>query len=218
MVIIGLTGSIGMGKTTAARLLRHRRVPVHDADATVHRLLARGGRAIAPINRAFPGVVQDGAVDRQKLGTQVFGDPGALRRLEAIVHPLVRADIRSFLAQWGRFGAQAVVLDVPLLLESGWWARCDLIAVVSAPWVLQRQRVLARPGMTENRLRHVLSCQMPDAEKRRRADIVIPSGLGLGVTWRALDGLMRLVAQTEPTHWPFNPYRESRDARNRSGY
>ena len=218
MVIIGLTGSIGMGKTTAARLLRMRSVPVHDSDATVHRLLGPGGRAVGPVGRAFPGVVHDDAVDRRCLGNQVFGNPGALRRLESIVHPLVRAEIKAFLSRCARLGVRTVVLDVPLLLESGWWARCDLVAVVSAPRLVQRQRVLARPGMTEGRLRDVLFRQMPDEEKRRRADIVITSGLGLGETWLAIDRLLVKAYQTAPGHWPPNPYREGRDARNRSGH
>ena len=218
MVIIGLTGSIGMGKSTAARLLRSRGVPVHESDAAVHRLFAAGGAAVKPIGEAFPGVVQQGAVDRVALGSRVFGDQGALQRLEAIVHPLVRADIRGFLARWARHGTRSVVLDVPLLLETGWWARCDLITVVSAPYLIQRQRVLARPGMTEDRLRQVLARQMPDSEKRRRADVVIPSGLGLAVTMLALDRLLVRAAETPAGHWPPNPFRERRDARNRSGY
>lgn len=218
MVIVGLTGSIGMGKSTAAALLRARQVPVHESDAAVHRLFAPGGPAVGPIDAAFPGVVRDGAVDRAALGSRVFGDAEALARLEAIVHPLVRADMTAFLARRARLGNQVVVLDVPLLLEAGWWARCDLIAVVSAPCLVQRQRVLARPGMTGERLRQVLARQMPDVEKRRRADIVIPSGLGRARTMQALDRLLVRARQTPPRHWPPNPYRESRDARNRSGH
>lgn len=218
MVIVGLTGSIGMGKSTAAALLRARQVPVHESDAAVHRLFAPGGAAVGPIGAAFPGVVKEGEVDRAALGSRVFGDAEALKRLEAIVHPLVRADMLAFLARRARQGHRVVVLDVPLLLEAGWWARCDLVAVVSAPALIQRHRVMARPGMSEDRLRQVLARQMPDAEKRRRADIVIPSGLGKARTMRALDRLLVRARQTPPGHWPPNPYRESRDARNRSGH
>ncbi|NBC34198.1 MAG: dephospho-CoA kinase [Alphaproteobacteria bacterium] len=218
MVIVGLTGSIGMGKSTAAALLRTRGVPVHESDAAVHRLFAPGGAAVRPIGAAFPDIIRDGAVDRAALGSRVFGDAEALARLEAIVHPLVRADMTVFLARRARLGYRVVVLDVPLLLEAGWWARCDLVAVVSAPYLVQRQRVLARPAMSEARLQQILTRQMPDAEKRRRADVVIPSGLGKARTLRTLDALLARARRTPPRHWPPNPFPETRDARNRSGH
>ena len=187
MIILGLTGSIGMGKSTAAAMLRRLGVPVHDADAVVHALFAPGGRAVPAVRAAFPDVVgADGAVDRKALGAQVFGDDAALRRLEAIVHPLVRAAEREFLARQRRRRARLVVLDIPLLFETHGERHCDLVAVVSAPAFLQAARVLARPGMTRERLNAVLTKQMPDGEKRRRADLVIPTGLGKGPAWKRL--------------------------------
>lgn len=186
MIVIGLTGSIGMGKTTAARMLRRMGVPVHDADAAVHRLLAPGGAAVAAIDAAFPGVVRDGAVDRLALGRIVFADPARLRRLEAIVHPLVRRSSRAFLARHRVRRTPLVVLDVPLLFEKGNERRCDRVMVVSAPAFLQRQRVLRRPGMTPEKFRGTLAQQMPDREKRRLADWVIPTGLGKSFTWHRL--------------------------------
>ena len=186
MEIVGLTGSIAMGKSTVARLLGRAGVPVHDADACVHRLFARGGAAVAPVGRAFPGVISDGGVDRNRLGALVIGDAGRLRQLEAIVHPLVRADRDRFLARHRRRRSRLVVLDVPLLFESGGDAVCDTVLVVTAPAYLQRQRVLARPGMTPQRFADILRRQMPDRAKRRRADAVIHSGLGLAATSREL--------------------------------
>ena len=173
---------------------------------------------MAPIDRACPGVVLNDIVDRVALGSRVFGNAEALAQLEAIVHPLVRGDIRAFLARWSRYGARTVVLDVPLLLESGLWSRCDFVAVVSAPFLIQRQRVLARPGMTIDRLRQVLARQMPDRQKRRRADFIIPSGLGLAETGTAIDRLLDRAAKAPAGHWPPNVYRERCDARNRAGH
>ena len=148
MIVIGLTGSIGMGKSTTATLFRRLGVPVHDSDAAVHAMMRPGGEAVSAIDAAFPGVVSDGAVDRTRLGARVFGDPPALRRLEAIVHPLVARRSRTFLRSSRRARRPIVVLDVPLLLEGRSHRMCDLVAVVSAPAFVQRQRVLARPGMT----------------------------------------------------------------------
>ncbi len=186
MRVLGLTGSIGMGKSTAAAMLRRMGLPVHDADATVHRLFAKGGAAVPAIAAAFPGVVRDGAVDRAALGAKVFHDKAALRRLEGIVHPLVRAAEGAFLRRARRQGQPLVVLDIPLLFETGGERRCDAVAVVSAPAFLQAQRVLRRPGMTPERLAQVLRTQMPDRLKRKRADVVIPTGLGRRPTLRAL--------------------------------
>lgn len=191
MKILGLTGSIGMGKSTAAAMLRRLGVPVHDADATVHGLFAPGGKAVAPVEAAFPGVVKNGAVDRAALGARVFGDDAALKRLEAIVHPLVRAAERDFLARHRRYGTRLVVLDIPLLFETHGERRCDLVAVVSAPAFLQAARVLARPGMTRGRLDAVLAKQMPDRQKRRKADVVISTGLGKGPAWKRLKALVQ---------------------------
>jgi len=184
--IIGLTGGVGMGKSTAAAMLRRMRVPVYDADAAVHRMMGKGGIAVAAVAAAFPGVVKDGAIDRAALGSRVFGDPGAMKRLEAIIHPLVRRDEDRFLAEMRRRRAKLVVMDVPLLFESGRDRRYDATIVVAAPEFLRRARVLARPGMTPARLAAIMAKQMPDIEKRRRADIVVPSGLGRALTWRRL--------------------------------
>ena len=197
MKVLGLTGSIGMGKSTAATMLRRLGLPVHDADAAVHRLMAEGGAAVTAIAEAFPGVVRDGAVDRPALGARVFGDRAALGRLEAIVHQLVTRQSDRFLARCRRRRVPLAVLDVPLLLEGGGHRRCDLVAVVSAPARVQRQRVLARPGMTESRLRSILDKQMPDREKRRRADVVIPTGLGRAVTMRRLTRLVKTLRRRD---------------------
>lgn len=179
MKVWGLTGSIGMGKSTAARAFRRLRVPVFDADAAVHRLQGRGGRAVRAIARAFPGSVgEGGAVNREALRRAVLGNPEALRRLERIVHPLVREEERRFLARCRRAGVGLAVLDIPLLLETRRDLRAlDAVLVVSAPARVQRLRVLGRGGMTEDRLRAILARQMPDAEKRRRADHVVRTGL-----------------------------------------
>lgn len=190
MKILGITGSIGMGKSTACRLLRFLGVPVHDADATVHRLYGHKGAAVGPIAARFPDAVRDGQVDRVALGRLVFGDAAALKDLERIVHPLVQAEERAFLARHRRWRTPVVALDIPLLFESGRNRQCDAVAVVSAHALIQQQRVLARPGMTLERLKQIRAKQMPDAEKRRRADYVIPSGLGRGVTIRALQRIL----------------------------
>jgi dephospho-CoA kinase len=193
MKVVGLTGSIGMGKTTAALLLRRLGVPVHDADGAVHRLLGKGGAAVPPVAAAFPGVVRDGAVDRKALGARVFADENAMRRLEQILHPLVRQDSARFLRQARKGGAPIAVLDVPLLFEVGRNRDCDATLVVSAPAFVQRARVMARPGMTQRRFQEVLSRQMPDAEKRRRADYVVPTGLGRRLTLRRLRRVLKDV-------------------------
>lgn len=186
MLVLGLTGSIGMGKTTAGGMLKRMGCAVLDSDAVVHRLFARGGGAGLKVARLFPECVNDGAVDRAALGKRVFGDPAALRRLEALIHPMVQAAQRNFLRRVARQGRRVAVLDIPLLYETRAERRVDAVLAVSAPGFLQRRRVLARPGMTEEKLRAILARQTPDAEKRRRADVVIPSGLGRAVTWRAL--------------------------------
>ncbi len=195
MKILGLTGSIGMGKSTAAAMLRRLGVPVHDADATVHRLLGRGGAAVAAVDGAFPGVVRDGAVDRQELGRRVFGQPAELRRLEAILHPLVRRAETEFLKRHRRRGTRLVVLDIPLLFETGGERRCDAVAVVSCPAFLQAQRVLRRPGMSAAKLAAIRAQQMPDREKRRRARFVLPSGAGKVPVLRGLKRIVTVLRQ-----------------------
>ena len=171
--VIGLTGSIGMGKSTASQMFREAGVPVWDADAAVHSLYATGGAAVAPMAAAFPEAVGPDGVDRAILSRIIAAEPEALTRIERIVHPLVQADRASFLADHA--DVDLVVLDIPLLFETGATGAMDTVVVVSAPADVQRARVLARPGMTEDRFAHILSKQLPDAEKRARADIVIPS-------------------------------------------
>jgi dephospho-CoA kinase len=193
VIIVGLTGSIGMGKSNAAAVLRRLRVPVHDADAAVHRLMEPGGRAVRAVAEAFPGVLRDGRIDRKLLGDRVFGDTPALRRLEAILHPMVRQSSRAFVARWARERAPIVVLDIPLLYESRGERTVDLVIVVSAPARIQRQRVLARPGMTEAKFKAILARQVPDREKRRRADFVVETGGHRGETWRQLSRIVRQI-------------------------
>jgi len=190
MKVIGLTGSIGMGKTTVAQLFRRRGVPVYDADRAVHGLSAKGGRAVAAIDRAFPGVVAEGAVDRGKLGALVFKDAKALKKLEAILHPLVAEERQAFLRRMRGRRERTVVLDIPLLFETGNDALADLIVVVSAPAFLQTERVMKRPGMTAEKLTGILSHQMPDCEKRRRADLVVRTGAGKRAALRQIDRLL----------------------------
>ena len=191
MIVLGLTGGIGMGKSTASGTFRRLGVPVFDADAAVHRLQARGGRAVGPIGAAFPGTVVDGRVDREALRRAVLGKPEALKVLERIVHPLVRSEEERFLAAARRAGRRIVVLDVPLLLETGGEKRVDRVVVVSAPDAVQRVRVLLRGGMTEERLAAIRARQMPDAEKRRRAHHIIHTGLSRHFAQAAI---RRLVA------------------------
>jgi dephospho-CoA kinase len=171
--VLCLTGSLGMGKTTAARFFAEAGIPIHDSDAVVHALYE--GEAVPVIERAFPGSTLDGKVDRTKLGTMVLNDAAALARLEGIVHPLVSASTEKFLAEAHAAGAEIVVLDVPLLFEAELECRCDAIVVVSAPAEVQRRRALERPGMTEDKFASILAKQMPDAEKRTRADFILDS-------------------------------------------
>jgi dephospho-CoA kinase len=192
MIILGLTGSIGMGKSTAAGALRRLGVPVFDADAEVHRLLAAGGGAVATVAAAFPGVCREaGGIDRLRLGQRVFNDAAALRRLEAILHPLVRAAERKFVACARSRREALVVLDIPLLFETDGARRCDYVIVVSAPARLQRERVMRRRGMTAVRLAGILSAQISDREKRRRADFVVLTALGRGESFRRLARIIR---------------------------
>jgi dephospho-CoA kinase len=192
MFILGLTGSIGMGKSTAARFFAEAGVPVHDADAAVHRLYA--GEAVGPIEKAFPGTVTDGKVDRVKLAARVLDDPSALKRLEAIVHPLVRAQEVRFLADAAARGATVVVLDIPLLFEVGAEDRVDAVVVVSAPSELQRERVLVRDDMSAGKLDAILAKQTPDEEKRRRAHFVVDSSRSFDSARAQIHGILRAVA------------------------
>jgi dephospho-CoA kinase len=186
MKILGLTGGIGTGKSTAAAMLRRMGVAVFDADAAVHRLLGPGGAAVKAVARAFPGAGAGNAIDRTALGKIVFADADSLRRLEAILHPLVRAEESAFLKTRRARRTRLAVLDIPLLYETRGDRCCDAVAVLWAPAFIQRARVLSRPGMDAARLAAILARQLPIPHKRRRADFAVPSGTGRAATWRGL--------------------------------
>jgi dephospho-CoA kinase len=192
MIVLGLTGSLGMGKSTTAKMFAAEGVPVHDADAAVHRLYE--GEAVPLIEAAFPGSTAGGKVDRDKLGQRVIGDAAAMRKLEAIVHPLVCRAEERFLAEAERQGAKVAVLDIPLLFETGGDERCDAVVVVSAPPGTQRARVLERPGMTEQKFQALAGKQMPDADKRARADFIVDSGQGYEAARQQVREILKAVA------------------------
>lgn len=196
MKIIGLTGSIGMGKSVTASLLKILKVSVHDSDAAVHEALSPGGGAFADVTAAFPSAhdKKNNRIDRTALGKIVFSDDAKRKMLEKIVHPHVWASQRKFITHAKAMGAKIAVLDIPLLYETGAERRCDKVIVVTAPYVLQKQRVLKRPGMTEERFESILKNQVPDAEKRKRADIVIDTGLGRAETLKALKKALKILA------------------------
>ncbi len=200
MRVIGLTGSIGMGKSTAAAALRRLGIPVHDADAVVHRHLRGDRELIAAIEAAFPGVTGPGGVDRVTLGAKVFNDPAALRRLEALIHPRVRRSEIAFLRRASAARRPIAVLDIPLLFETGGETRCDAAMVVAAPRFLQEQRVLARRGMTRERLTAIRRRQLSDEEKLRRADVVIPTGLDRHTALRILKQALAVLRVSAPPH------------------
>ena len=193
--ILGLTGSIGMGKSAVAAMLRGLGVPVFDADAAVHALQGPGGACLAPIERAFPGTTGPAGVDRQKLGAAVFGDPAALKRLEAIVHPEVAELRRTFLADHS--DAPLIVFDIPLLYEKSGQHGLDAVVVVSAPAALQRERVLARPGMSADKFEQILALQVPDTDKRARADYVLDTATSLAETRHAVQRLVHQLTGTQ---------------------
>ena len=193
MFILGLTGSIGMGKSATAKMFADEGVPVHDADAVVHKLYE--GEATPLIEAAFPGTTQDGTVDRTRLGQRVLGDKEAIERLEQIVHPLVTKARERFLEEAKRSGAAVAVLDVPLLLETGGERRCDAVVVVSAPAEMQRARAFERPGMSEDKLGVILAKQMPDAEKRARADFVVDTSRGFDAARAQVREILKTVAK-----------------------
>lgn len=195
MIVLGLTGSIGMGKTTTARLFEAEGVPVYDADAAVHAIYAPGGAAVGPVGQAFPGAVENGAVNREKLSRLVVQDAEAMKRLESIVHPLVRGAQMHFLQTHREKGTPIVVLDIPLLLEGGGEKYVDAVVVVSAPAAMQRERVLERAGMTEEKFAAILAKQMPDAEKRAKADFIINTGLGLEEARRQVRAVLDAVRE-----------------------
>jgi dephospho-CoA kinase len=197
MIVLGLTGSIGMGKSTAAKMFADAGVPVHDSDEAVHRLYA--GAAVPLVESAFPGTTRDGSVDRALLGQRVLGDPAALKTLERIIHPLVRADADAFLARHRSAGAPLAVLDIPLLFETGGRDRVDKVIVVSAPAGIQRSRVLARPGMTEEKFEAILRRQVPDVEKRRLADFVVDTAHSFDATRIAIHAIIDELTGEKPS-------------------
>ncbi|MGI9372480.1 MAG: dephospho-CoA kinase [Hyphomicrobiales bacterium] len=195
MKILGLTGSIAMGKSETSRMFRALGVPVFDADKAVHELYAKGGAAIEPLGKLFPDAIIDGAVDREQLGKRVLGDEQAMKQLEAIVHPLVREMRVEFIETARKEGHMLVVLDIPLLFETGYDEELDAIVVVSAPYEIQRERVLNRPGMTEEKFQAILSRQVPDAEKRKKADFIVDSSQGLEHAAEQVDQIVRELTQ-----------------------
>ncbi|HEX8569254.1 MAG TPA: dephospho-CoA kinase [Caulobacteraceae bacterium] len=198
MKIVGLTGSIGMGKSTTAGLFAAEGVPVYDADTAVHAIYQRGGAAVESVGAAFPGVVRDGGIDRAALSAQVTGDPEKLRALEAIVHPLLAEGRAAFFRAAELAGADMIVLDIPLLFETGGDGAFDAVVVVSAPAEVQRERVLARPGMTEEKFAAIVARQTPDAEKRARADFVIDTSRGVDA---ARDDVRRVLSTLQDPAW-----------------
>jgi dephospho-CoA kinase len=201
MIVIGLTGSVGMGKSATAAMFAKAGAPVYDADAEVRRLYEPGGAAVAKVEAAFPGVTVAGAIDRGRLGERVLGAPEALSRLNSIVWPLMGEGRRAFFAGAQAAGADIVVLDIPLLLETGGERNVDKVVVVSAPPDMQRERVLARPGMTEAKFEAIMAAQMPDVDKRAKADFVIDTSRGLADARRQVRGVLDALRGTaKPAH------------------
>lgn len=207
MIVLGLTGSIGMGKSTAAAMFTRLGVPVHDSDASVHELLGPNGGAVAAVEAAFPGVLDqtNNAIDRKKLGAIIFPDPAKKAILEGILHPMVRQSQADFLHKNRVLGVKIAVLDIPLLYETGAESRVDKVIVVTAPPHVQRQRVLARPNMTVDKFNAILAGQMPDADKCKRADYVVQTGLGRVHTMRALKTIVRNLLQQGPSPHVHHP-------------
>lgn len=212
MLLVALTGSIGMGKSETARMFRGLGVPVYDADAAVHALYAQGGAAVAPIEAEFPGVQRNGAIDRTELSKRVLNDPAAMKRLEAIIHPLVGQAQMEFLRAAEKKDAKLVVLDIPLLFETGGETRVDVVIVVSAPPDVQRARVLTRPGMTPEKFDAILAKQTPDAEKRAKADFVVETGLGVDHALTQIKAILGALKGRPGKVW------EQRRARDRAGH
>jgi len=195
MIVLGLTGSVGMGKSTTAKMFAEEGIPVFDADAEVHRLYE--GKAAPLIEAAFPGVTKDGRVDRERLSVRVVGDKEALAKLETVVHPLVRDARRAFIEKARISGAKIALVDIPLLFETGNGEDIDKIVVVSAPYEVQKARVLAREGMTEEKFKAILARQMPDAEKRKRADFVIDTSKGFAAAREDVRAILRELLAAE---------------------
>lgn len=193
MIVLGLTGSIGMGKSTVADMFRKLDIPVYDADAEIHKIYEKGGAAVAPIGRIFPSAINDGAVDRQELGRLVLGDEAAIKKLESITHPLLGQGRQDFFERTRSEGQRIVVLDIPLIFETGGQKNFDKIAVVSAPADVQKQRVLARSDMTEEKFDSILARQVPDAEKRAGADYVIDTGTDPDATFAQVKEIVDIL-------------------------
>ena len=195
MIVLGVTGSIAMGKSTVSTMLSRMNNPMHDADKTVHNLMKVNGKAYYKIAERFPRAIDANSVDRTRLGQEVFGNPEKLKELENILHPLVREARDNFIRQQYRYRSRLAILDVPLLYETGGDKHCHKVLVVSAPYFIQRQRVLARQGMTQTKFHDILKRQLPDYEKRKRADFIVPTGLGKAYTYKALKRLMRSLSE-----------------------
>lgn len=191
MIIIGLTGGIGMGKTTAANILRSFGFPTYSADRAVHDVLKKGGAAVAPVSKAFPETLRRGGIDRKRLADAVFGNPAKLRRLERIVHPLIRKAERDFLAVARKKGARAAILEIPLLFEIGAHKRCNVTFCVTAPAAVQKKRVMARKGMDEQKFRAIVARQMSNAQRRKCADYLVPTGASEAATQKHLEKILK---------------------------
>ncbi len=209
MVIVGLTGSIGMGKSETAKMFRQLGVAVYDADAAVHGIYAPGGPAVAPLEAAFPGVTGAAGVDREALAKRVLNDPAALKKLESIVHPLVGQVQRDFLINAAAGGAELIIIDVPLLYETGGEKRVDCVVVVSAPYELQRQRVLERPGQSEEKFQSILAKQVSDEEKRRRANFIIDSSNGIDAAFEQVKTILPQLKK-----WPAKVWQAANEKQN----
>ncbi len=204
MIILGLTGSIGMGKTTASDNFSKIGIPVHDADQAVHEMMSEGGEAVVIMSEMFPASIRDGSIDRKVIAEEVFSNSKALNNIEKTLHPLVRLREKKFLGDCARQGKKVVILDVPLLFETGGEKRCDGVITVSAPKYIQRQRVFNRPGMTPERLKVILSRQISDFEKRKRSDFIILTGLGRYFSLIQAQKIVRITKNWKGQHWPMH--------------
>jgi len=202
MIILGLTGSIGMGKTTASDSFRRFGIPVHNADWAAHDMMRKGGEAVRSMAAMFPAAICKGGVDRQIIAQEVFADAKALDRVEKILHPLVRLRERRFLNHCARQCRSMVVLDVPLLFETNGERRCDGVITVSAPKIVQRQRVMGRPGMSLERFHAILARQLSDEEKRKRSDFIVLTGIGRHFSFLQIQKIVRLTKRWKGKHWP----------------
>jgi dephospho-CoA kinase len=202
LIILGLTGSIGMGKTTTSDNFRKIGIPIHDADQAVHEMMSEGGEALAFISETFPASVRNGSIDRKVIAKEVFSDKKVLNKIEKFLHPLVRLREKAFLGRCARQGKKIVVLDIPLLFETGGEKRCDGVITVSAPKYIQFQRVMCRPDMTPERFKTILSRQVSDTEKRKRSDFVILTGLGRHFSLIQTKMIVKITKKWKGRNWP----------------